>query len=184
MLTRATAACIAAGILIFAPIAAHAETGGYAQPSGVTIESPVIEPCETATVVFGERYWGSGEQISVSAVGARAESATFDPAVTAAEDGSLIAAFSPPSDGIGAYQLTFAGESGSYTATVSVTDPVLCEVDPGVAPAGSGDDVDPSVALATTGGGVEPLLIAGGAGLVALGAGALVVASRRRSAAS
>ncbi|MFI8594513.1 hypothetical protein ACIGCK_08845 [Microbacterium sp. NPDC078428] len=171
MLKRATAVCIAAGILAFAPTTAHAETGEYAQPSGVTIESPVIEPCETATVVFGARYWGSGEPISVTAQGARAGAATFDPAVTAAEDGSLVAAFSPPSDGVGVYQLTFAGASGNYTATVSVTDPVLCEVDPGVA-------------LASTGGGVESWLIAGGAGLVAIGSGAVIVASRRRAAGS
>ncbi len=169
---------VALGILAMgAPAAAFAETDDtyvpYVLPAAVTIENPVITPCETATIVFGAGYWVAGETIEVSATGARVGGASFTPSVAAARDGSLTATFLPPADGEGVYDITFSSATQSYTAPITVNngrDAVAsCDHDP---------TVDQSLAL--TGGGTSPWIYGVGGGLLVAGSVLITVTVLRR----
>lgn len=163
-----------------APTAAFAETDDdyvpYVLPASVTIENPVIGPCDTSTIAFGTGYWIGGETVEVSASGLRVSGASFTPNVQAAADGSLTATFLPPVDGEGVYDITFTSATQSYTAPITVSH--------GLDTAASCDH-DPAVdrALALTGGGPSPWIFGGGAALLVVGSAliAFTVLRRRRA---
>ena len=169
---------VALGMLAMgAPAAAFAETDDtytpYVLPAAVSIENPVITPCETASVVFGTGYWLANETIEVTATGARVGGASFTPSVAASSDGSLTASFLPPTDGEGIYNITFTSASQSYTAPITVTGgrdaAANCEHDP---------VVDQSLAL--TGGGTSPWVYGVGGGLLVAGSALITVTVLRR----
>jgi hypothetical protein len=169
---------VALGILAMgAPAAAFAETDDtytpYVLPAAVTIENPVITPCETASIVFGTGYWLANETVQVTASGARVGGASFTPSVAASTDGSLTATFQPPADGDGVYDITFSSATQSYTAPITVTGgrdaAASCQHDP---------VVDQSLAL--TGGGTSPWLYGVGGGLLVAGSALITVTVLRR----
>lgn len=161
---------IALGIMAFgAPAAASAVEDPYVLPASVSIEDAVITPCESSTIVFGVNYWIAGENIEVSATGARVAGASFTPSVNAGADGSLSATFQPPADGEGVYDITFTSATQSYTAPITVTPVANCEADPQV-----------DQALALTGGGTSPWIYGIGGGLLVAGSALITVTVLRR----
>lgn len=201
MLKKLAAIGLTAGALVFAaPAVATAAplvpttssdlyaTDSYATPPGVKVGDPIIDICAVSTVVFGKGYFLSSEDVNVSVSGYNAGRSAISGNVAAA-DGSMTLTFRPPSDGDGTYSIAFNG-SRSYTALITVSNGreggTSCEVDPGVATAGSempltdgGTSTDGGFELALTGGDVSPWLLAGGAGALMAG-GALVAAGASR----
>ncbi len=192
MLKKLAAISLAAGALVLiAPVAASAApsdlahtASDYAGTPDVTLKNPIIDICETSTIVFGAGYFLPGEKVGVSISGANAAGASVS-GDTAAGDGSLVLSFAPPSNGEGSYTLAFSAAQRSYAATVTVTGggnvAGNCEDDPGVVAAGM--ELPLSSELALTGGNISPWIVGGGAVALAAG-GALVVAGaarRRRS---
>jgi hypothetical protein len=179
MLKKLVVISLTAGALVLsAPAVASADTGSYADPPGVTVDTPVVDVCESSDIVFGAGYFQPGEAVGVGVSGANAADASYSGNV-ATDDGGLVLSFRPPADGDGSYDISFDG-SRSYTATVTVSHghdaAVNCGHDPVVAEAGD-------VALARTGGGVSPWMIGGG--ITALAAGGVLVAvgiTRRKRA--
>lgn len=160
-----------------APTAAFAETDDeyvpYVLPAAVTIENPVIGPCDTSTIVFGTGYWLAGETVEVTATGLRVSGASFTPNVQASADGSLTATFLPPVDGEGVYDITFTSATQSYTAPITVSHGLdtasSCDHDPGV-----------DRTLALTGGGTSPWIFGGGAALLVVGSALIAFSALRR----
>ncbi len=193
MLKKLAAISLTVGALVLiAPVAATAapaapaESDSYSSTPRVAVDDPIIDICEVSTVVFGAGYFLPSENVGVSVSGQNAGDATVS-GTTAAEDGSLVLTFRPPSDGEGTYSLAFSG-SRSYTATITVSHghdaAVSCDHDPGVAAAGTELPLTGGgLELALTGGSVSPWMLGGGA--AALVAGGVLVAtgiSRRKRA--
>lgn len=149
----------------------------YTEPPKVTVDEPVIDICETSTIVFGSGYFTSGENVGVGISGANAANASYSGNVANA-DGGMVLSFRPPADGNGAYEISFNG-SRSYTATVTVSHghdaAVSCDHDPAIAPANTELPLTGDIELALTGGGISPWVVGGG--IVALAAGGVLVAS-------
>lgn len=179
MLKKLAAISLTVGALVLtAPLAASAESGSYADPPKVVVDTPIVDTCEVSTIVFGAGYFGAGENVGVSVSGLSAAEAAISGNIAAA-DGSLVLTFRPPAGGDGRYSVAFNG-SRSYTADITVAQghdaAVSCDHDPGVADAGtelplSGDGLE----LALTGGAISPWILGGGA--VALVAGGALVAA-------
>lgn len=187
MLKKLAAISLAVGALVLiAPSAATAaptvpaEPDSYAGTPRVSVDDPIIGICEASTIVFGAGYFLPSESVAVSVSGQNAASARVS-GNTAAADGSLLVAFSPPSNGEGTYAVAFGG-SRSYTATITVSNgqdaAESCDHDPVVA-AGSEMPLTGGLELALTGGDVSPWVLGGGAAALAAG-GALVIAGARR----
>lgn len=193
MLKKLAAISLAAGALVFvaptvataAPTVPAASSDSYPTPPGAKVGDPIIDICETSTIVFGPGYFLPSENVNVSVSGHNAGNAAIS-GNTAAADGGLTLTFRPPSDGEGSYAVAFNGSS-SYTATVTVSHghdaAARCDHDPGVAAAGSELPLTGGIELALTGGSVSPWVLGGGAAaLVAGGALVAVGASRRKRA--
>ena len=187
MLKKLAVIGFAVGALVLgAPVAASASTSDYSTPPDVKIDDPGIDICESSTIAFGEGYFVAHEHVGVSVSGLHGADAGIS-GNTAAADGSLVVTFRPPSDGEGAYDVSFVGAERSYTATIIVAGghdaASSCDHDPGVAApvgmelplTGGGNGLE----LALTGGGISPLVVGGGALALAAG-GVLVVAGARR----
>jgi hypothetical protein len=167
-----------------------ASSDSYPSTPGVKVNEPIITVCEVSTIVFGNGYFLPSETVSVSVSGQNAGKAAVS-GNTAAADGSLTLTFRPPSDGDGAYAISFGG-SRPYTATITVSRghdaASSCDHDPAVAPAGTelpltGGTGTGGMELALTGGSVSPWILGGGAAALVAG-GALVatgVARRKRA---
>lgn len=171
MLKKLIVTGLTAGALVLcAPAVASADTGSYAEPPGVTVDTPVIDVCESSAIVFGVGYFQPGESVGIGVSGANAAAASYAGNV-ANDDGSLVLSFRPPADGDGSYDVSFDG-SRSYNATITVSHghdaAVSCDHDPGVVQAAD-------VTLARTGGGASPWIIGGG--IAALAAGGTLVAA-------
>lgn len=194
MLKKLAAISLAAGALVLvaptvataAPTVPAASSDSYPTPPGAKVGDPIIDICETSTIVFGSGYFLPSENVNVSVSGYNAGKAAIS-GNTAAADGSLTLTFRPPSDGEGSYAVAFNG-SRSYTATITVSHghdaAASCDHDPGVAAAGSELPLTGGgIELALTGGNVSPWVLGGGAAaLVAGGALVAVGASRRKRA--
>lgn len=193
MLKKLAVISLTAGALVLvAPAVASAapadlaplSSGSYAEPPRVTVGDPVIDVCDVSTITFGARYFLPGERVSVSVSGLNAADAQVSGDV-ANSDGGLVLSFRAPTDGEGAYAITFSG-SRSYTAVITVVagTGTSCTGDSGGAAAGTelpltGDGLE----LALTGGGISPWALGGGA--AALVAGGVLIAAgaaRRKSA--
>lgn len=183
---------IAGALVLSAPAVASAapldttpaSSAPYTEPPKVTVDTPVVDVCESSTIVFGPEYFQPGENVGVGISGSNATEASYSGNV-ANGDGGMVLSFRPPADGDGAYDIVVSG-SRSYTATVTVSrghdSSVMCEHDPGVAPASTELPLTGGIELALTGGGVSPWVVGGG--VAAMAAGGLLVASavaRRRA---
>jgi len=194
MLKKLAAISLAAGALVLvaptvataAPTVPAASSDSYPTPPGAKVGDPIIDICETSTIVFGPGYFLPSENVNVSVSGFNAGNSAVS-GNTAAGDGSLTLTFRPPSDGEGTYAIAFSG-SRSYTARIAVSHghdaASTCDHDPGVAPAGAELPLTGGgIELALTGGSVSPWVLGGGAAaLVAGGALVAVGASRRKRA--
>lgn len=171
----------------------------YAETPRVSVGHPIIDTCEASTITFGAGYFLPGERVGVSVSGLNAAAARISGNV-AADDGSLVVSFRPPSDGEGTYSLTFSGGAytgGSsadgaraasvvargYTATITVAGAgESCEQDPAPAPAdtelpltGSNEAAESTGSAGSAGSGMELALTGGSLSPWIIGGGALAL---------
>jgi LPXTG-motif cell wall-anchored protein len=161
---RKTIAAVVAGIaLAMAPVAASAYVPVI--PGGVIYMTPGVP----VVIGFAEGTFVPGESVSLALTGENATGATLAGVQTFSKDaeanGSVIVTVTLPEDATGTYTLTATQGEVSESITLEVE-----------AEAGAGGDE-----LSDTGAEDNTVMIAAAAGLLVLGAGAVVVATRRRT---
>jgi LPXTG-motif cell wall-anchored protein len=162
MIRRALMLVAAAALLVLTPSVAMAyEAPGFT--STVSDSTPAAGQCITMSVNGGAA--NAGTVFTLTATGPSTTSLT----ATASAAGAASFQFCPTA--VGDYTLTVTNPAGSVVATQTVTVH---------AATAAGDDTSTGGSLSQTGSNVLPIAL-GGVLLVLLGAGAVVVARRRRT---
>lgn len=180
MLKKTTVSLLVIGAFLVAGAGiANAAADPYVEQSNVSVDPATIGQSQRSIVSFSEGYFEPGETVAITVSGESGSSASvalIAPAArsvgttskVAGADGSLVATFTAPAKGSGAYNVAFAG-TRNYTAVITVT------AADGGSPAAAADP-----GLAATGGTVSAIVLWTGIGAILAGIIALAVGIARR----